>query len=314
MTKRTDLAAPSVVDPAAFTFVAGVYFGSNSSEDFDALLGEWMAEKGTDGKAGWYSKRPQVRADFPALVPNSNFVRKGTCDHCGARFDWGSVYRHTSGGHIIVGNVCADKTMDVPSRLALDEKRMKSRIAAAREATRLAAKARAEAEQHGFAWLYSTNSHGNATLDDIARKGLAWGGLTYAQIGLVKRIHDGTPAEWEVKRAERDAARTAEEAAAQPVPVTDARVEIVGTVISAKEQDSDFGTVVKMLVRTEAGYKLWGAVPASLRDQFGGSGECAPFLRGKRIKFCARVQRSPNDDKFGFFSRPTKAQVVQVPA
>lgn len=67
--KRTDLAAPTVIDPAAFTFVAGVYFGSMPGEDFDALLGEWMSEKDPDSKAGWYSKKPAVLADFPPLIP-----------------------------------------------------------------------------------------------------------------------------------------------------------------------------------------------------------------------------------------------------
>ena len=30
--KRTDLAAPSVIDPAAFVFVAGVYFGTRNGD------------------------------------------------------------------------------------------------------------------------------------------------------------------------------------------------------------------------------------------------------------------------------------------
>lgn len=309
MTKRTDLAAPSVIDPAAFSFVAGVYFGSNPSEDFDALLGEWMAEKDADGKAGWYSKRPQVLADFPPLDAEGNFVRKGTCDHCGARFDWGSVYAHTSGKHIVVGNVCADKTMDVPSRLDLDVKRMKSRIAAAREAARNAAKARAEAVTGGYEWLYS-GTHDNATLADVARKGLAWGGLTARQVEMVKRIHDGTPAEWEVKRAAREAARAAEESAAQPVPVTDARMAVRGVVLSTKTQDGYMPgqSVLKMLVKTDAGYKLWGTAPSQLLDD----GTDSP-LRGKTVEFLARIQRSKDDAKFGFFSRPTKARVVSAP-
>lgn len=307
--KRTDLAAPSVIDPAAFTFVAGVYFGSNPSEDFDALLSEWMAEKDVDGKAGWYSKRPAVLTKFPPLNPAGNFVRKGTCDHCGARFDWGSVYQHTSGAHIVVGNVCADKTMDVPSRLELDVRRMKARIAAARETARNAAAARAQSVTGGYEWLYA-GPHNHATLDDIARKGLAWGGLTERQVELVKRIHDGTPAEWEVKKAAKAAARAAEESAAQPVPVTTERMEITGEVLTIKEQEGyapggviwpgqSTPTVFKMLVRTDAGYKLWGTVPRDLEIQ-----------QGSKIAFSAKIERSKDDPKFGFFSRPTKAKVI----
>lgn len=315
--KRTDLAAPTVIDPAAFTFVAGVYFGSSASEDFDALLGEWASEKGLneDGKAGWYSKRPAVLEAFPPLNTAGNFVRKGTCDHCGARFDWGAVYQHTSGAHIVVGNVCADKTMVVPSRHELDVRRLKSRIAAAKESAKMAAKARELAVADGYEWLY-TGTHDNATLIDIARKGLAWGGLTVAQVALVKRIHDGTPAEWEVKKAAREVARAAEEAAAEPVPVTGERIEIEGEIVSTKTQDGfAYGlTVLKMLVKTPHGFKLWGSVPAALSDQFGGVFEAGDKLRGKRVAFSAKVERSKDDAKFGFFSRPTKARVVTVAA
>lgn len=308
--KRTDLAAPSVIDPAAFVFAAGVYFGSNPSEDFDALLGEWMGEKDPDGKAGWYSKRPQVLADFPPLNAEGNFVRKGTCDHCGARFDWGSVYRHTSGAHIVVGNVCADKTMEVPSRLELDVRRMKARIAAAREAARNAAKARAEAVAGGYEWLFASATHGNATLDDIARKGLTWGGLTAGQVALVKRLHDGTPAEWEVKKAAREAARATEEAAALPVPTTGERTAVKGVILSSKQQDGYMPgqTVTKILVKTEAGYKLWGTCPRAISDAGANVGDYE--LRGKVVEFSAVLERSRDDSKFGFFSRPTKAKVV----
>lgn len=304
MAKRTDLAAPSVIDPAAFTFVAGVYFGCKPGEDFDALLGEWMSEKDTSGTASWYNKRAGVRTHFLMLNAESNFMVKGTCDHCGAHFDWGSVYQHASGGHIVVGNVCADKTMDVPNRLELDVRRMQARIAAARKAARNAAQARADAVTGGYDWLY-TGTHDNATLADIARKGLAWGGLSERQVELVKRIHSGTPAEWEVKKAARDAQRAAEELAAEPVPRTDARLEITGTVLTTREQDGYMPgtTVTKILVRAEAGFKVWGTLPRDLAAK-----------RGDVVAFCARVSPSDNDDKFGFFSRPTKARIVQAAA
>lgn len=299
---RTDLAAPSVIDPAAFTFVAGVYFGSNPSEDFDAVLGEWAFEKDMDGKAGWYSKRPKVLADFPPLDPAGNFVRKGTCDHCGARFDWGAVYAHASGKHIVVGNVCADKTLAVPTRHDLEVNRLKSRLAAQRLAARKAAAAHVQAEAQGFAWLYS-GKHDNATLDDIARKGLQFGGLTVRQVECVKRIHDGTPAEWEVKRVARQAQRAAEEAAAQPVPQVDGRINFEGIVLTTKEQEGYMPgtTCTKVLVQHATGYKLWGTMPSALVAK-----------RGDVVAFSARVERSSNDEKFGFFSRPTKPRLVKA--
>lgn len=302
--KRTDLAAPTVIDPAAFTFVAGVYFG-NPGEDMDAMLGEWMAEKVEGSAHGvfleyvWHNRRTEVRKEYQ-LAPEGNFMRKGTCDHCGAHFDWGSVYQHTSGQHIVVGNVCADKTMDVPDRATLMANRLKSKIAAAKAAARAAAVARDLAEVEGYSWLYS-GPHGNRTLDDIAAKGLKYGGLTFRQIELVKKIHDGTPMEYEVKRDARIAARAAEDAAAQPVPVTTDRVAIEGEVISTKEAEGFRGeTIIKMLVKTTQGFKVYGTKPAGLK-----------VSRGTRVAFAARIERSRQDDKFGFFSRPTKARILE---
>lgn len=297
--KRTDLAAPSQIDPAAFTFVAGVYFGSNPNEDFDAMLGEWFAEKDETGKAGWYRKKPEVLAKFPPLVDQSNFMWRGTCDHCGARFDWGSVYQHTSGGHIVVGNTCADKTLSYPSRLELDVSRMKAKIAAARKAERNAVAARAQATEQGFEYLYA-GKHEDRLLSDIAQKGLQYGGLSLRQIELVKKIHDGTPREWEIKRDEKAAARAAEEAAALPVPVTDARISVEGVVLTIREQDGFMGaTVMKMLVKTTQGFKLWGTQPNGLG-----------IKQGAVVAFMCTVERSQKDEKFGFFKRPTKTRVV----
>lgn len=308
--KRTDLAAPTVIDPAAFVFVAGVYFG-NPGEEFDALLGEWMSEKDVRGEANWCSKREEVAERFLLVNTAGNFARKGTCDHCGARFDWGAVYQHTDGLHIVVGNVCAENTMNVPDRHTLDTNRLKKRIAAHKEALKLAAKARAEAVAGGYEWLY-TGKHDNATLVDIARKGLAWGGLTVGQVGLVKKLHDGTPAEWEVKRAAKAAARAAEEAAALPVPSTAERITVTGTVLTTKYQEGYMqgSQVLKMLVKTTEGYKLWGSVPSDLSHGLDGNGG----LIGKAVTFSCKVERSKDDEKFGFYTRPTKAKFVAVPA
>ena len=304
MAKRTDLAAPSVIDPAAFKFVAGVYFGGQPGENFDAILGEWMAERGS---GNWYDKRSKVCEVFPALMADGNFVRKGTCDHCGAHFDWGAVFQHTSGGHIVVGNICVENTLEVPDRIQLDKKRMQSKIATARETARNAAKARAEAVTLGIEWLYS-DTHTDRILADISRKCLAWGGITSRQLELVKRIHDGTPAEWQIKKAARETARAAEEAAAEPVPVTQDRIDIEGEIVSTRVQDGYMpGTsVTKVLVKTTRGFKLWGSLPRAISD----AGDCE--LRGKRVAFSAKIERSRDDIKFGFFSRPTKTRVIST--
>jgi len=85
---------------------------------------------------------------------------------------------------------------------------------------------------------------------------------------------------------------------AADVPITADRIQINGTVVSLKapEEDQRF-PAWKILVRTDAGFKLWGSLPSALHD----------IAKGDTVSFFATVERSPDDPKFGFFSRPTKA-------
>ena len=55
---------------------------------------------------------------------------------------------------------------------------------------------------------------------------------------------------------------------------------------------------------------LWGTFPQALWKLIDSSGHEHEEAKGKRISFFARVQRSENDSKFGFFKRPTKAELI----
>jgi|TARA_R110001583_G_scaffold19829_8_gene77049 hypothetical protein len=81
--------------------------------------------------------------------------------------------------------------------------------------------------------------------------------------------------------------------------VTEGRQVINGTVLAMKSQESDWGSVLKMLVQDDRGFRVWGSVPSSL--------DCS---REDQITFTATIQQSDDDAKFGFFKRPTKASVV----
>jgi len=100
---------------------------------------------------------------------------------------------------------------------------------------------------------------------------------------------------------QREAARIEKEKekaiyeAAEPVPT--GRVAITGTVLGTKAQDTQFGTVYKMLVQDDKGFKVWGSIPNSL-----------PNPKGRTVTFMAAVEPSKDDPKFGFFKRPTKAE------
>ena len=98
----------------------------------------------------------------------------------------------------------------------------------------------------------------------------------------------------------RDAERAAEQATEITAPVITGRIQITGTVLTTKWQDSHFGSTLKMLVRDDRGFKVWGTVPSSLPNT----------ESGDRVTFTAAVEASDDDETFGFFKRPTKAQLI----
>lgn len=120
-------------------------------------------------------------------------------------------------------------------------------------------------------------------------------GVTSKRIGLVAsapRAYD---------RAMADAERAARRAEAEPVPVTDDRVEITARIIKLDLHVNDYGSREVMTVEHEDGWRLWGTQP---RDLYGAS-------EGDVVRFTARVEPSDDDPKFGFFKRPTKAAIIQ---
>ena len=105
-----------------------------------------------------------------------------------------------------------------------------------------------------------------------------------------------------MERIERKGARAAQWAAesATAADVPTGRLEIEGEVAATKLQESRFGTQFKMLVKHTSGYKVWGTVPRAIDG----------LAKGDTVRFTATVEPSPSDPKFGFFSRPTGAAVV----
>ena len=94
---------------------------------------------------------------------------------------------------------------------------------------------------------------------------------------------------------EREARKTADREASSPV--VEGRGVISGTILSLKVVSSQYGETLKMLVKDDRGFKLFGTVPAAIDD----------VEKGDRVTFTARAEASKDDDRFGFYSRPSKA-------
>lgn len=83
--------------------------------------------------------------------------------------------------------------------------------------------------------------------------------------------------------------------------VPEGRIVVTGTVLSTKFQEGYYGTEHKMLVQDDTGFKVWGTVPSKISS----------VQKGDRIQYTVTVKPSPNDAKFGFGSRPSKATILE---
>ena len=108
-----------------------------------------------------------------------------------------------------------------------------------------------------------------------------------------------------VPRRAAQEAREAEQAAiyatAESCPT--GKIEISGIVLTTKWQESMYGSTLKMLVQDDRGFKVWGSVPSKLEN-----------VKGRSVSFSATIQPSEDDEKFGFFKRPTKAKFNEAEA
>ena len=170
-----------------------------------------------------------------------------------------------------------------------------------------------------LAWMLNDSGTGDfganmkrlAESDTIGARGL--GIAAYAPAGADA---------WRDKMAAAAAKRAAEQARkaeASPVPVTEKRIRIEGIITTVRNVESDWGTTTKIRVETDEGWACWGTLPAgceagspwnedgSWKDEDEIEAEAG---RGDRVAFMARIEASADDDKFGFFTRPTKGEII----
>lgn len=273
-----DIHSPANVVPEHYEYVETVYLGPEKVDKFG------------------FSVTPEGATyhDVEGLLKSSkyfgNFHAKGTCDHCGARFVYGAVYDHIpSGDTIVVGNVCADTVFGSSSRRELDLKRAKDHVALARQKTRLGmAVASFLALHEGLESALSVN---HAIARDLRGSLTCYGNLSPKQVELAFNV------------AKQVAEREAEVPVVYADVVEGTRV-LTGRVLSTKFVENAYGGAIKMLLLTEQNEKVWGTAPTALLEQ--------RVVRGDLVRFTASVERSKDDAKFGFFSRPRKAEMVET--
>lgn len=278
MTKRTDIHRPSAINPEDYQFVA---FGNVKIESMgDCFVAQ--AERATlkrhmDSTGGWYS----------------NHDHGGNCHICGASCIWTAIFYHEkTNSYIKTGTDCADK-LEMGYG---DFNAFKRDVTNALEAAAGKRKAQALLEEKGLSRAWDvfvsspeTDKYEEATIRDIVGKLVRYGNVSDNQVNFIVKLIEKID-----NRAVVAAQRAVEHAAAEVCP--EGRTIITGEILTTRVDETQFGTVIKMLVRDDRGFKVWGSMPGGLDAK-----------RGDRVRFSANVTRSDKDEKFGFYKRPTKA-------
>jgi hypothetical protein len=150
---------------------------------------------------------------------------------------------------------------------------------------------------------YVTRTRECEILRDIVAKLQRYGEISEAQEGFLRRLLDQIG-----RRREIEAERTAEKAAAAPCP--EGRIEVEAEVLKVEVRETAYGDTLKMTVKHDTGYLLWGTVPGCLAIFDAPNGEQRGLERGDGVAFTATLQPSDRDPKFGFFKRPSKARIT----
>lgn len=295
--KRTDTHRPSAINPTEYAFIA-----------YEMIPGVTYGPVDLGACAYLQTQREILRSHMNMTGGTySNHEHGGNCHICGAHCIYTVIFYHrATNSYIRTGNDCAEK-------LDMSQGDFNAFRMAVKEYTELqAGKRKAQGVLHEAllddVWvLYMERqdtmgtpnpkwfNYEETTILDIVGKLIRYGSISEGQKNLVRRLLDRI-----AQRPVIVAQRAAEVDAAAPVPT--GRIEVTGTILSTKHDFEGAWPVHKMLVKADTGFKVWGTIPASLAAD-----------KGARVAFVATVTPSPNDPKFGFFSRPTKARLLDVP-
>lgn len=316
--KRKDVHRPSAINPAEYVFVALECIKIESLGDCYVIqeqreiLRAHMARTG-----GTYSRHEHG----------------GNCHVCGASAVYTILFYHeASNSYIRTGGDCADK---LHMSYDGDMNAFRKAITDARHAVAGKKKAAAILTDAGYeaAWTLfispaklgecatcqqiaenavepfyhrctAIEPKEEQTIRDIVSKLVKYGSLSDKALA-----HIGRNLGWIAERPAREAKKAAEREAAEECP--NGRVDITGEVLSTRQDETDFGTVTKVLVRDDRGFKLWGTRPtikAGVDEHGMNNYDCAE--KGDRISFSAVVSPSDTDNKFGFYKRPTKGKML----
>lgn len=280
---RQDIHRPSVIQPQDYEFVASDYYGADG----------WVE------KSMAYDRRILREHMIKTGGKFSNHDHGGTCHVCGANARYVAHFYHRKNNqYITTGEECADK---MGFKCSSVFKKLRKRVGEDRKRFAREAAAEAYLVNKGLfaAWAIfidqnRPDKYEENTIASIVHNLVRYGNLSDRQEDFVRKLVAQIP-----ERAAKEQAVAAKLAAAKPVPTFTGRTTIKAKILGFKTVEGPFGIQTKMLVEHEDGWKLWGTRPAGLKAE-----------KGDVVEFVAKIEASKDDPKFGFFSRPTQAEVV----
>jgi len=309
---RTDVHRPADFDPADYEVVD--YIDNRRPEPPTFALSAQAAELYRQAVQRWEDRVWQYFPNWRTGADDHRSIHQ--CNHCGhPGIRWVAVVKYIpSGDFLAFGEICAERC-DLNGRDAFRAKFIKDR--AAREAAALEKQLRRDAfraaNEDVVAFLEAVedryNGYGEADfLTSLKQQLASKGELSEAQVAAARRSIQ--------RQAERDARRAAEQAALATAPaLPEGRREITGEIVSTKVTHGTYGETFKMLVREDDGNKVYGTIAQALWSQLAAKGNSDGLngFRGERVTMTAKVERSRDDQHFGFFSRPTNAHLLDAP-
>lgn len=262
----------------------------------------------------WIGSYPPLGAD-----PNKNWLF--VCAHCGHNpCLWGEVYRHKpTGEEIVVGRICAEHSLDYPDRARMEAAKSRRAFETARVRNTNREHLQNEAPEIAD-WLDEILSGARAEgfdfVHQLAEAYNAGRPFSDQMIASLRRCLANSLRFEEEKRREAEY-----EAAGYSDPFPSGRQMVTGDILSVKAKDGRFGVQLKMRVRLPRGNTAWGTVPSNLREKAGWDpeDEYGPAIkgldiRGERVRFAAEFEVSQDDPHFGYFSRPARAELIDMGA
>jgi hypothetical protein len=239
--------------------------------------------------------------------PGAPVQAAGSCDHCGTCIRWACIIQDADRKTFKVGTDCVLKTgaeglIEAVKAAKKERRRAQAAVRRAALAEERAAVRREEERTHrqrtraraaefasalglGFHTWMRARRRSRVFIDDVFRRLLALGQLSEGQVAAVKN------------------------GALPTAPCPTGRVEFVGRIESSKVQDGEWGSVRKMLVRAEEGFRVWCTVPVGLAEEIPWTncprtGLYIKKYRGLRIQLKVNLKTKNGDPTFGFGSRP----------